>query len=138
MLAALFGAIAWNLLTWRLGLPSSSTHALIGGLIGAAIVQSGLARRAVVRHLEKVADPGRRVAGDRLRVAFVLVLAIFWVFVVDDAGRRQPELQAGQIGSGTWVAFTHGANDAQKTMGVITLALVHERSPCRSSTFRTG
>ena len=67
VLAALLGAIAWNLVTWYFGLPSSSTHALIGGLVGAALVQSGLERRAVARRLGEGAAAGPRVARDRLR-----------------------------------------------------------------------
>jgi len=124
ILAALIGAIVWNLLTWWLGLPSSSSHALIGGLVGAAMAQSwtkgvqwhGLAHKVA---LPAVASPAIAFAG-----AFLLLLAIYWVFVRLTPGFANRAFRLGQIGSGTWVAFTHGANDAQKTMGVITLALV--------------
>jgi PiT family inorganic phosphate transporter len=123
VLAALIGAIAWNLLTWWFGLPSSSSHALIGGLIGAALVQSG--SRGVQWHdiAHKVLIPA--VAAPLIAgvSAFLLLLALFWIFqrVTPAAGNRGFRL--GQMVTGTWVAFTHGANDAQKTMGVIALAL---------------
>src|ERR671937_179846 len=98
LLAALLGAIAWNLLTWWFGLPSSSSHALIGGLVGGAF-----------------------------GAAFLLLLFIYWVFRWLNPGIAARGFRLGQLGTGTWVAFTHGANDAQKTMGVIALALVLHR-----------
>src|SRR2546423_9482116 len=123
ILAALFGAIAWNLLTWWFGLPSSSSHALIGGLIGAALAQSGA--EGVEWHgiVHKVLIPGliSPVAG--FVVAFLLLLAIYWTFIRVTPGVANRTFRLGQLASGTWVAFTHGANDAQKTMGVIALAL---------------
>jgi inorganic phosphate transporter, PiT family len=123
VLAALIGAIAWNLLTWRLGLPSSSSHALIGGLIGAALVQSG--SEGVEWHgvVHKVLLPGIASPVIGLAGAFLLLLLIFWLFVRVTPGVANRGFRLGQLGSGTWVAFTHGANDAQKTMGVIALAL---------------
>src|SRR5512133_1902968 len=123
VLAALFGAIAWNLLTWRLGLPSSSSHALIGGLIGAALVQSG--SEGVEWHgvVHKVLLPGIASPLIGFAGAFLLLLLIFWLFVRVTPGVANRGFRLGQLGSGTWVAFTHGANDAQKTMGVIALAL---------------
>jgi inorganic phosphate transporter, PiT family len=124
VLAALIGAIAWNLLTWRLGLPSSSSHALIGGLIGAALVQSG--SEGVEWHgvVHKVLLPGIASPLIGFAGAFLLLLLIFWVFVRVTPGVANRGFRLGQLGSGTWVAFTHGANDAQKTMGVIALALL--------------
>jgi len=123
VLAALFGATAWNLLTWRLGLPSSSSHALIGGLIGAALVQSG--SEGVEWHgvVHKVLLPGIASPLIGFAGAFLLLLLIFWLFVRVTPGVANRGFRLGQLGSGTWVAFTHGANDAQKTMGVIALAL---------------
>ncbi len=123
LLAALFGAIAWNLFTWRLGLPSSSSHALIGGLIGAALVQSG--SEGVEWHgvVHKVLLPGIASPLIGFAGAFLLLLLIFWLFVRVTPGVANRGFRLGQLGSGTWVAFTHGANDAQKTMGVIGLAL---------------
>jgi PiT family inorganic phosphate transporter len=123
VLAAVIGAIAWNLLTWWFGLPSSSSHALIGGLIGAALVQSG--SKGVEWHgiVHKVAIPGLISPAAGFLVAFVLLLAIYWVFFRLTPGVANRGFRLGQLASGTWVAFTHGANDAQKTMGVIALAL---------------
>jgi PiT family inorganic phosphate transporter len=123
VLAALLGAIAWNLVTWWLGLPSSSSHALIGGLIGAALVQSGA--KGVQWHeiVHKVLIPAVLSPAFGFLGAFVVLLLIFWFFVRLPPGVANRGFRLGQLGSGTWVAFTHGANDAQKTMGVIALAL---------------
>jgi PiT family inorganic phosphate transporter len=123
VLAALLGAIAWNLLTWWLGLPSSSSHALIGGLIGAALAQSGSNGVAWHGVVHKVLFPalGSPVLG--FAGAFVLLVLIYWLFNSVTPGVANRGFRFGQLASGTWVAFTHGANDAQKTMGVIALAL---------------
>jgi PiT family inorganic phosphate transporter len=123
VLAAVAGAIVWNLITWWLGLPSSSSHALIGGLVGAALVQSG--EKGVQWHgiAHKVAIPAVWAPTTAFVGAFVLLLAIYWVFQRLTPGVANRGFRLGQLVSGTWVAFTHGANDAQKTMGVIALAL---------------
>jgi len=123
ILAALLGAIAWNLFTWWLGLPSSSSHALIGGLVGAALVQSG--SRGVQWHGlgHKVAIPSLVSPLIGFLGAFLLLLVAYWVFVKLTPGFANRMFRIGQLGSGAWFAFTHGANDAQKTMGVIALAL---------------
>jgi PiT family inorganic phosphate transporter len=123
VLAAVVGAIAWNLLTWWLGLPSSSSHALIGGLVGAALVQSG--EKGVEWHgiAHKVVIPALWAPTVAFVVAFALLLGIYWLFQWMTPGVANRSFRAGQLLSGTWVAFTHGANDAQKTMGVIALAL---------------
>ena len=124
VLAALIGAIAWNLLTWWLGLPSSSSHALIGGLVGAAMAQSWT--RGVQWHglAHKVALPAVASPAIAFGAAFALLLGVYWLLRRVSPGLANRGFRLGQVGSGTWVAFTHGANDAQKTMGVITLALV--------------
>jgi PiT family inorganic phosphate transporter len=124
VLAALFGAIVWNLLTWWIGLPSSSTHALIGGLVGAALVQSG--SNGVQWHgiVEKVVIPGAVSPLIGFAGAFLLMVIIYRVFFRAPPGVAHRGFRYGQLVTGTWVAFTHGANDAQKTMGVIALALV--------------
>jgi PiT family inorganic phosphate transporter len=124
VLAALFGAIAWNLLTWWLGLPSSSTHALIGGLAGAALVQSGSTGVQWNGIWEKVIVPGALSPVIGFAGAFVLLVVIYRIFQRLTPGVAHRSFRLGQLVSGTWVAFTHGANDAQKTMGVIALALV--------------
>jgi inorganic phosphate transporter, PiT family len=123
ILAALFGAIAWNLLTWWLGLPSSSSHALIGGLMGAALVQSGSKGVEWDGVKEKVLFPALVAPVVAFLGAFLLLLAIFWVFRWMTPGVANRSFRLGQLASGTFMAFTHGANDAQKTMGVIALAL---------------
>ncbi len=123
VLAALFGAIAWNLVTWWFGLPSSSTHALIGGLIGAAVVQSGYSGVQWHGVWEKVVVPGAISPLVGFAGAFLLVLLIYRLFFKLSPGVANRGFRYGQLATGTWVAFTHGANDAQKTMGVIALAL---------------
>ena len=123
VLAALVGAIVWNLITWWLGLPSSSSHALIGGLVGAAIAQSGLAGVQWHGLVHNVAIPAVIAPAVAFAGAFLLLLGIYWVFVWMTPGFANRTFRWGQLASGTWVAFTHGANDAQKTMGVIALAL---------------
>lgn len=123
VLAALLGGIAWNLLTWRLGLPSSSSHALIGGLIGAALAQSG--ENGVLWHdiVRKVLFPAMYAPVLGFVGAFVVLVAALWLFFRAHPGVANRGFRLAQLLSGTFVAFTHGANDAQKTMGVIALAL---------------
>ncbi len=122
--AGLAGAIAWNLITWAYGLPSSSSHALLGGVIGAmlaAVGGAGVKGTAVLTKVVLPAIVAPVVAFTLAGVAIVLVYALF--------GRRRPGAVArgfrlGQIASSSLLALAHGTNDAQKTMGVITLALV--------------
>ena len=123
VLAALLGAIVWNLFTWWRGLPSSSTHALIGGLVGAALVQNGSSGVDWHGVWEKVIVPGAVSPLIGFAGAFVLLLALYWLFRWASPGPANRGFRLGQLASGTWVAFSHGANDAQKTMGVIALAL---------------
>jgi PiT family inorganic phosphate transporter len=124
LLAALIGAIAWNLITWRLGLPSSSSHALIGGLVGAALVQSGTSGVEWHGLTQKVILPAVLAPAIAFTAAFVLLLAIYWVFRSIRPSVANRGFRLGQLVTGTWVAFVHGSNDAQKTMGVVALALV--------------
>jgi inorganic phosphate transporter, PiT family len=123
VLAALLGAIVWNLFTWRLGLPSSSTHALIGGLVGAALVQSGTSGVEWSGLWHKVIVPGALSPVIGFVGAFVLLILLYRLFVRLTPGMANRGFRGGQLISGTFVAFTHGANDAPKTMGVIALAL---------------
>jgi PiT family inorganic phosphate transporter len=123
VLAALLGAIAWNLLTWWLGLPSSSSHALIGGLVGAALVQSGSGGVQWHGLMHKVVIPAFAAPTIAFAGAFLFLIAIFWIFQRLRSGVANRTFRIGQLASGTFMAFTHGANDAQKTMGVIALAL---------------
>ncbi len=123
VIAALAGAIAWNLVTWRAGLPSSSSHALIGGLIGMGIVGYGFGAvkwgSLVPVVIALVTSP---VAG--LVLAYVFTLLLLNVFRRAHPSRANRRFRLLQVVSGGLVSFSHGANDAQKTMGVITLALV--------------
>jgi PiT family inorganic phosphate transporter len=121
--AALIGAIAWNLATWRLGLPSSSSHALIGGLIGAAIAQAGSAGVEWDGVWQKVVKPALVAPVLAFVAGYALLLAIFWMLKWASPGIANRGFRLGQLASGTFMAFTHGSNDAQKTMGVIALAL---------------
>ena len=122
--AGLVGAIAWNLATWYFGLPSSSSHALIGGVVGSAFVAAGSDAVMGEGVLSKVLIP----AVIAPVVAFVVgVVAINIVYGI--VGRERPGLvnrgfRLGQVVSGGLLALAHGTNDAQKTMGVITLALI--------------
>jgi PiT family inorganic phosphate transporter len=123
VLAALIGAITWNLLTWWLGLPSSSSHALIGGLIGAAMAQSGADGVQWHGVAHKVVIPAFLAPTIAFAAAFVLLVLLYWIFQRLSSGTANRGFRLGQLASGTFVAYTHGANDAQKTMGVIALAL---------------
>jgi PiT family inorganic phosphate transporter len=130
LLAALLGAIVWNLITWWLGLPSSSSHALIGGLVGAALAQAG--ENGVLWHgvAHKVVIPALWAPTLAFGAAFLLLLGIYWAFQWMTPGLANRSFRLGQLVTGTWVAFTHGANDAQKTMGVIAAALaIHGGHP---------
>ncbi len=121
--AALVGAIAWNLITWRLGIPSSSSHALIGGLLGATFVAAGVASIKVAGFLEKVVLPLVSSPVIGFVLAFVLMVALFWIFRGADRRPLARRFRRLQLLSAGFMAFSHGSNDAQKTMGVITLAL---------------
>jgi PiT family inorganic phosphate transporter len=122
--AGLFGAISWNLITWYYGLPSSSSHALIGGVVGAAFVAAGADAVLGEGVLGKVLVPAV--------VAPILAFAVGAIAIVicyRTVGRQRPGAvsrgyRLGQIASGGLLALAHGTNDAQKTMGVITLALI--------------
>jgi len=122
--AALVGAIAWNLLTWRLGIPSSSSHALIGGLLGAALAASGFDAWQLDGIREKVLLPlvGSPVLGFVL--GLVLMVVIFNVLRRAHPQRLNGVFRRLQVLSAGYMAFSHGSNDAQKTMGIMTLALV--------------
>jgi inorganic phosphate transporter, PiT family len=121
--AALVGAITWNLITWRLGIPSSSSHALIGGLVGATIVAAGAGAVSWSGVVSKVLLPGVASLVLGFAGAFGLMIALFWIF--RNAARRPlaRHFRRLQVFSAGFVAFSHGSNDAQKTMGIITLAL---------------
>ncbi len=122
VLAALLGAIAWNLGTWYFGLPSSSSHALIGGLVGAAIAGSeGVKWNGV---LDKVVIPMVISPLIGFAASYLVMLSILWLFRRVNATRANRGFRWGQILSAATMAFGHGTQDAQKTMGVIALTLV--------------
>jgi inorganic phosphate transporter, PiT family len=121
--AALLGAIAWNLLTWWLGLPSSSSHALIGGLVGAAIANSGVSGVQWHSLVHKVIIPALVAPTVAFAGAYALQLVLLWLLRRAAFAPVNHGFRLGQLASGTFMAFSHGANDAQKTMGVIALAL---------------
>ncbi|MBS1848114.1 MAG: inorganic phosphate transporter [Actinobacteria bacterium] len=120
--AALAGAIAWNLITWWFGLPSSSTHALVGGLVGA-----GLAASVTVkwRHvIDKVVLPMVYSPLIGLGLGYLVMLVILWAFRNRNAHRVNRGFRRLQVASAASLALGHGLQDAQKTMGVIVLALI--------------
>nr|WP_275902066.1 inorganic phosphate transporter [Brevibacterium zhoupengii] len=126
ILAGLIGAIIWNMATWRFGLPSSSSHALFGGLIGAAIVGAGLNSVDFGVFLSKVVLPALAapiIAGVGAYLCTRLAYSITRRNGEGKTAHRAP-FKYGQIFSSSLVALAHGTNDAQKTMGVITLVLV--------------
>jgi PiT family inorganic phosphate transporter len=122
--AALVGAIAWNLLTWRLGIPSSSSHALIGGLLGASATAIGVGAWQMGGILGKVILPlfGSPIAG--FAIGFALMVLIFHLFQRAHPKTMNDRFRRLQVLSAAYMALSHGSNDAQKTMGVMTLALV--------------
>lgn len=123
--AALLGAIIWNLITWYFGLPSSSSHALIGGLIGSAAVTHhhlGAVKWAGV--IEKVVLPMVFSPLLGFVLGFLAMVVILWVFRRGNAHRLNRNFRRMQVLSAAAIAYSHGTQDAQKTMGVITLALV--------------
>jgi phosphate/sulfate permease len=120
--SALLGAIAWNLVTWYFGLPSSSSHALIGGLVGAAIAASQTVQWSGV--LDKVVVPMVLSPLIGFALAYLAMVGLLWAFRRAQPARANRGFRHAQIGSAALMAFGHGTQDAQKTMGVITLALV--------------
>ena len=122
--AGLVGAIIWNLITWLVGLPSSSSHALFGGLVGAVIVGAGVEGVNFAAVLTKVLIPALVspvVAG---LAAFCAVKLIFFVVRKMEEGQIESGFRHGQTVTAFLVALSHGTNDAQKTMGIITLTLI--------------
>ena len=123
VMAALIGAIVWNLITWYFGIPSSSSHALIGGLLGATVVAAGVGALNLDGIVNKVLIPMITSPLIGFLGAFLLMLALYWIF---RNARRKPMARIFrrlQVFSAGYMAFSHGSNDAQKTMGIITLAL---------------
>src|SRR5438270_1495570 len=122
--AGLVGAIAWNLVTWYYGLPSSSSHALIGGVVGATFVAAGASAINGEGLLSKVIVPGLIAPTLAFAAAGLSILVAYRVVGRQRPGPVNRGFRAGQVVSGGLLALAHGTNDAQKTMGVITLALI--------------
>jgi inorganic phosphate transporter, PiT family len=119
---ALMGAIFWNLITWWAGIPSSSSHALIGGLVGASLVKAGLS---------SIVWPGLVLTGTFMvlsplfgfLLALALILAVSWAFVRANPRSVEPTFQWLQFAAASLISLGHGGNDAQKTMGIIAVLL---------------
>jgi PiT family inorganic phosphate transporter len=119
---ALMGAISWNLITWWAGIPSSSSHALIGGLVGAGVSKAGIA---------SIVWPGLLTTGAFIvlspmlgfLLALLLVLAVSWAFVRANPRAVEGTFQWLQFGAASLISLGHGGNDAQKTMGIIAVLL---------------
>ncbi|HEY7707170.1 MAG TPA: inorganic phosphate transporter [Gaiellaceae bacterium] len=124
VLAGLVGAITWNLITWYLGLPSSSSHALIGGMVGSAVAAEGFDVVQWSGLREKVLVPSLLAPAMGALVAAALMIGVLWVIRRRAPGVVNRTFRRLQLVSGGFVAFTHGTNDAQKTMGIMALALV--------------
>ena len=120
--AALVGAITWNMITWYFGLPSSSSHALIGGLVGAALAAAHSVQWMGI--LDKVVIPMVLSPLIGFGLGYLFMLALLWSFRARNAHRTERGFRHAQILSSAAMAFGHGTQDAQKTMGIITLALV--------------
>ncbi len=123
VLAALIGAITWNLITWYYGLPSSSSHALIGGLMGAAITHAGCASLNIASIVKKVILPMLLSPLAGFMVSYMVMVALMLLFARANRRTVSKSFKKLQIVSAAFMATSHGLNDAQKTMGVITLAL---------------
>lgn len=124
VLAALIGAIVWNLITWYYGIPSSSSHALIGGLIGAAIANSGFVSLNGMSIVKKVILPMVFSPLVGFFVSYLVMLALLFIFANANRKSVAQKFKKMQILSSAFMATSHGMNDAQKTMGVISLALL--------------
>jgi PiT family inorganic phosphate transporter len=124
VLGGLVGAITWNLITWYLGLPSSSSHALIGGMIGSASAAEGFDVVKWRGLYEKVLIPSLAAPFLGVLGAAAIMVVLLWIIRRRSPGVVNRVFRRLQLVSGGFVAFTHGTNDAQKTMGIITLALV--------------
>jgi PiT family inorganic phosphate transporter len=122
--AGLIGAIAWNLATWYFGLPSSSSHALIGGLVGSAFAAKGADAILTDGLLGKVVVPAVVAPILAFAVAGLAILIVYRIVGQLRPGPVNRGFRFGQLISGGLLALSHGTNDAQKTMGIITLALV--------------
>jgi inorganic phosphate transporter, PiT family len=122
VLSALIGAIAWNLITWYFGIPSSSSHALVGGLVGSAMAHAG-SRSVHVPGLVKVVESLIVSPIVGFVLGFVFMITLFWICRHGSPQRLNRAFRRLQIASAGFMALSHGSNDAQKTMGIIAMSL---------------
>jgi PiT family inorganic phosphate transporter len=124
ILAGLLGAIAWNIITWYFGIPSSSSHALIGGYAGAAVARAGAA--AITWGTKWVQTLSFIVVSPLLGMlaGYLFMVLIFWIFHRVSASRVDRFFRSAQLASSALLSYSHGGNDAQKTMGVVVGLLV--------------
>ena len=122
VMCGLLGAITWNMITWYYGLPSSSSHALIGGLVGSAVAAGATANWGLV--LDKVVIPMLLSPLVAFSLGFALMVVIMWTFRNANPSRANRGFKIAQTVSAAAMALGHGLQDAQKTMGVIFLALL--------------
>jgi PiT family inorganic phosphate transporter len=121
LFAALVGAIAWNLATWYFGLPSSSTHALFGGMVGAALAGASTVHWRGV--LDKVVIPMIVSPIIGLVVGYLVMLAVLWIFRRSNPHKAKRGFRIAQTVSAAAMALGHGLQDAQKTMGIVVMSL---------------
>jgi inorganic phosphate transporter, PiT family len=131
LMAGLAGAITWNVLTWRLGLPSSSSHALFGGLVGATVASLGWTGVKWIGEggkldgvVGKVVLPALISPVVAMIVAMIGTRLVFWITAKLSRRYQESGFRWGQVGTASLLSLSHGTNDAQKTMGVVTLALI--------------
>jgi PiT family inorganic phosphate transporter len=124
VLAALVGAVVWNFVTWYFGIPSSSSHALIGGLVGAVVAATSSRQVKWSGIVDKVIVPTVASPLIGLLVGAMLATALYWTFRGMRPYVASSRFRIAQTVSAALMAFSHGSNDAQKTMGVISLALL--------------
>ncbi|MCK1798226.1 inorganic phosphate transporter [Streptomyces sp. XM4193] len=122
LFAALAGAITWNMITWYFGLPSSSSHALFGGMVGAALAGSSTVYWSGV--LEKIVIPMFLSPLVGLLIGYLVMTAIMWIFRRANPHKAQRGFRIAQTVSAAGMALGHGLQDAQKTMGIVVMALV--------------
>ena len=124
ILCALLAAVVWNLFTWFLGLPSSSSHALIGGLLGAGVMHSGIGCVSFLTLIDKVIIPMFASPIVGFVVGFIFMLFLLRLFYKKNPDKVNRRFRRFQLLSSGLMALSHGSNDAQKTMGIISLALL--------------
>lgn len=124
VISALAGAIIWNLLTWYLGIPCSSSHALIGGLVGAVLASSGYTVINFHNLLIKIILPLIVSPVIGIAAGFIVMVALTWLFYKSTPDTVNKYFRKLQLISAGFMALSHGSNDAQKSMGIITMALL--------------